>query len=165
MKSQHLNNSIEDSLFSRAGSGVIKVGLIALIGTIIGAGVHGCKDSKTSKEYYDRGVARLDKREFDLAISDLTRAIEMRPGFAMAHFYRGRAYLGKRELDQAISDLNKAIEIDPKFAVAYTERAMVYYNKKEYDKVWEDVYKTESLGQEIRTGFREALQKASGRKR
>ena len=146
-------------------SGFIKVGLVALVCTIIGSGVHGCKDSKNSKEYYNRGVARLEKRELDAAISDFTKAIEMNPGFAMAHFYRGRAYLGKRELDQAISDLNKVIEIDPKFAVAYTERAMVYYNKKEYDIVWEDVYKAESLGQEIRTGFREALQKASGRNR
>ena len=146
-------------------SGVIKVGLVALVGTIIGAGVHGCKDSKDYREYYNRGITRLEKSEHDLAISDFTKAIETRPGFALAHFYRGRTYFRKGEYDQAISDLNKAIEIDPEFAVAYTERAMVYYINKEYDKVWEDVYKAESLGQEIRAGFREALQKASGRKR
>ncbi len=123
MKSQHLNNLPEDSLFTRISIGVTKVGLVALVGTIIGVGVLGCKDSE---EYYSRGVARLEKGESDAAISDLTKAIEMRPRFAIAHFYRGRAYLRKREYDKAISDLDKAIEIEPAFAVAYTERTMVY---------------------------------------
>lgn len=136
--------------------------IIALIGTIIGVGVHGCKKAE---DYYNRGDARFKKGETDRAISDFTRAIEMNPKFAMAHFYRGRAYLSKRELDQSVSDLNKAIEIDPGFAVAYSERAMVYYIRKDYDKVWEDIGKAESLGLETRPGFREALQKASGRKK
>ena len=124
MKSKYLNNSIEDGLFTRMKSSVIKVGLVALVGTIIGVGVHGCKESK---EYYNRGIARLEKREHDLAISDFTKAIKMRPRFAMAHFYRGRAYFGKREYDQAISDLTETIEINPGLAVAYNERAVVYY--------------------------------------
>ena len=88
-----MDNFTEDGLFSIMSSGVIKVGLVVLIGTMIGAGVHGCKESKDYREYYNRGIARLEKRELDLAISDFTKAIEMRPGFANAHFYRGRAYL------------------------------------------------------------------------
>jgi tetratricopeptide (TPR) repeat protein len=143
-------------------SGVINAGLVALVGTMVGVGVHGCKESK---DYYNRGVARLEKRENDRAISDFTKAIEMRPRFAVAHFYRGRAYLGKREYDQAMSDLNKAIEIDPRLAVAYGERAMIYFIKKEYDKTWENIRRQESLGLEIYPGFIKALREASGRKK
>jgi tetratricopeptide (TPR) repeat protein len=131
MKSQHSKNMIEERLFSKMTSGVMKVGLIALLGTIFGVGMHGCKDSK---DYFNRGVARLEKGEHDGAISDLTKAIEMNPGSSMAYFYRGRAYLGKREHDPAISDLDKAIELNPQLAVAYGERAMIYYLKKDYDK-------------------------------
>ena len=58
MKSKYLNNLIEDSLFTRMTSGVIKVGLVALVGTIIGVGVYGCKKSK---DYYNRGVVRFKK--------------------------------------------------------------------------------------------------------
>ena len=141
-------------------SGVTKVALVALLGTIIGGGVHGCKESK---DYYDRGVARLEKGESDAAISDLTKAIEMRPRFALAHFYRGRAYLREREYDKAISDLTETIEINPQLVVAYSERAMVYYIKKEYDKAWEDVREGESLGQEFSQGFLKALREAPGR--
>jgi len=135
--------------------------IIALVGTIIGVSVHGCKKDE---DYYNRGVARLEEGEHDPAISDFTKTIEMRPGFAMAHFYRGRAYLGKGEFDQAISDFNKAIEIDPGLAVAYGERAVIYFIKKEYDKVWENIRKQESLGLEIDPGFLKALREASGRR-
>ena len=89
-----MDNSIEHSLFAKTRSSVIKVGLVAIIGAIIGVGVQGCKKSE---DYYNRGVARLDKREHDLAISDFTKAIEKNPRFANAYFYRGRAYLGKGE--------------------------------------------------------------------
>jgi tetratricopeptide (TPR) repeat protein len=130
---------------------------------MIALAVHGCRDSKSYRYYYNQGVARLEKGEHDAAISDLTKAIKMRPRFAMAHFYRGRAYLNKDEHDKSLSDLDKAIEIDPTFAVAYTERAMVYFIKDEHDKAWEDARKAESLGQEMNPGFLKALREASGR--
>ena len=139
--------------------------IIALVGTIIGVGVPGCKDRKDARKYYNQGVARLEKGEHDSAISDLTKAIEMKPGFALAHFYRGRTYFRKGEHDQAISDLNKAIEIDPRLAVAYGERAVIYFIRKEYDKVWENIHKQESLGLEANPGFLKHLREVSGRRK
>ncbi len=144
---------------------VTRVALVALIGTVIGLGVQGCKESKTSKQYYDRGVARLEKGEHDVAISDLTKAIKMRPRFALAHFYRGRAYHRKGEHDKALPDLNKAIELDPALAVAYGERGVIHFIRKEYDKVWENIHKQESLGLQANPGFLKALREASGRRR
>jgi tetratricopeptide (TPR) repeat protein len=139
--------------------------MIALVGTIIGIGVPGCKDSKSAGAYYNQGVARLEKGEYDAAISDLTKAIEKRPAFAMAHFYRGRAYFRKGEHDKALPDLTEAIELDPTLAVAYGERAVIYFIRKEYDKVWENIHKQESLGLQANPGFLKALREASGRKK
>ena len=99
--------------------------IVALIGTMITVGVYGCKESK---DYYNRGVARLDKGETDRAISDFTKVIKMNPRFANAYFYRGRAYFHKGEHDQAISDLTDAIEIDPGFATA-SVRLSISLNK------------------------------------
>ena len=127
--------------------------------------MHGCKDSKNAGAYYNQGIARLEKGENDAAISDLTKAIKMRPRFAMAHFYRGRAYLGKGEHDKALSDLTEAIELDPALAVAYGERAVIHFIRKEYDKVWENIHKQESLGLQANPGFLKALREASGRKK
>ena len=160
-KTKYIDNSIEDSISTRMTSGVLKVGLVALIGTLITVGVYGCKKSK---DYYNRGVARFEKGENDRAISDFTKAIKMNPRFGMAYYYRGMVNTRKREYDKVIADYTKAIEIDPqRFAVAYAERALIYYIKKEYDKAWEDVHKAQSLGQEVR--FLEILRKDSGRKK
>jgi len=142
-------------------SGIIRVSLIALIAAVFGVCVPGCKDAK---DYYNQGDAHFKKGETDLAIAAFTKAVEKNPGFANAYYYRGMAYRRKKEDDKVIADYTRAIEINPQFAVAYAERALIYLVKKEYDKAWEDVHKAESLGQEIRSGFREALQKASGRK-
>ena len=162
MKSKYFDNLSGYSLFTEMSCGVVRIGLIALVGTIIGVGVHGCKKSE---DYYKRGVARIEKGEHDAAISDLTKTIKMRPGFAMAHFYRGRTYLRKGEHDKALSDLTEAIELDPALAVAYGERAVIHFIRKEYNKVWENIRKQESLGLEINPGFLKALQEASGRKK
>jgi len=162
-KTKYIDNSIEDSIFTRMKSGVIKVVLVAVIGTMITVGVCGCKEAK---EYYDRGVARFEKGETDGAISDFTKAIKKRPRYGMAYYYRAMAYTREKEYDKAIADYTKTIEIDPqRFAVAYAERALIYYVKKEYDKAWEDVHKAQSLGQEVREGFLKALREASGRKK
>jgi tetratricopeptide (TPR) repeat protein len=155
MKTKYPNNLIEDTLFTRMTSGVIKVGLVALIGTMITVGMYGCKKSE---DYYNRGLARFKKGETDGAISDFTKAIKKRPRYGMAYYYRGMVNTRKKEYDQVIADYTKAIEIDPqRFAVAYAERALIYYVKKEYDKAWEDVHKAESLGVEVRPGFLKAL--------
>ncbi len=163
MKSKYIDNLIEDSIFTRMNSGVTKVGLVALVGTIIGVGVYGCKESE---DYYNRGVVRFKKGETDGAISDFTKAIKKRPRYGMAYYYRAMANSRKKEYDQVISDYTKAIEIDPqRFAVAYAERALIYYVKKEYDKALEDVHKAESLGVEVRPQFLKTLRETSGRKK
>ena len=163
MKSQSPNNLTEDSLFTRLNSGLIKVGLIALVGTMITVGVYGCKEAK---DYYNRGVTRFKNGENDGAISDFTKAIKMRPGYGIAYYHRAMAYLHEQQYDQAIADYTRAIEIDQqRFTVAYAERGLIYFVKKEYDKAWEDVHKAESLGVEVRQGFLKALREASGRKK
>ena len=159
----YLNKLSESS--ASMGSGVMWIVFTALIGTTIALGVNGCRDSKSHRDYYNQGVARLEKGEYDAAISDLTKAIKMRPRFAMAHFYRGRAYFRKGEHDKALSDLTEAIELDPALAVAYGERAVIHFIRKEYDKVWENIHKQESLGLQADPGFLKALQKASGRRK
>ena len=99
--------------------GVIKVGLVALIGIIIGVGVHGCKESK---DYYDRGSARLDKREHDSAISDLDKAIEFNPQLAVAYGDRALIYFVRKDYDKTWENIRKqeslGLEARPEFLKA-----------------------------------------------
>ena len=141
-------------------SGLIKLGLVALVGTMITAGVNGCKKSK---DFYNQGVAHSKKGETDLAISDYNKALEINPKYDGAYINHGVAYGQKGEYDQAISDCNKALEINPDFAEAYHNRGIIYYVKKEYDKTWEDVHKVQSLGHHVHPEFLKALREDSGR--
>jgi len=48
-----------------------------------------------------------NKKELDLAIADLTKAIELEPNSATAHYTRALVYKDRRKYDLAITDLQK----------------------------------------------------------
>ena len=122
-------------------------------------------EPKDAKGYYNRGCAYGEKGQYDQAISDYNKALEINPRYAKAYNNRGYAYGKKRQYDQAISDYNKALEINSRDAEAYNSRGVAYYFKKEYDKSWEDVKKAQDLGYKISPEFLDDLRKASGREK
>ena len=109
------------------------------------------------------GGAYFKKGQYDQAIADYTKAIELDPKYAEAYKSRGFVYTSKGQHDQAIADCSKAIELDPKYVGAYKNRGYAYYSKEKYDKAWEDVHKVQSLGYQVDPGFLKALREASGR--
>ena len=120
-------------------------------------------ESRDATAYYNQGRAYGQKGQYDQAISDYSKAIEIDPKFATAYNNRGIAYRQKGQYDQAISDYNKALEINSTDAWAYSSRGVAYYSKKEYDKSWEDIKKAQNLGYQFPSKFLEELRKASGR--
>jgi tetratricopeptide (TPR) repeat protein len=82
--------------------------------------------------YYNRGRARLDKRDTDGALADLNTAIRLDPYNAPAYVSRGRAFKAKKQLEAAIRDFRKAIELDPSFAIAYYNCGTIQYERKEF---------------------------------
>ncbi len=66
--------------------------------------------------YNNRGNAWDGKGDYDRAIADYTKAIEIDPKYANAYYSRGIAWGKKGNSDRAIADYTKAIEIDPKYA-------------------------------------------------
>ena len=70
-------------------------------------------NSLNATAYINRGVAYADKHEYDRAITDYTKAIEIDPRDALAYFNRGNAYRDKGEYDRANADYTRAIEINP----------------------------------------------------
>lgn len=102
-------------------------------------------------EYARRGDAKEAKGDWKGAIGDFSKAIRLRPDFAVAYNNRGsameRAYRARRRalgfsdmlsggyLDAAIADFTKAIEIDPDFAGAYSNRGNAKMDKSEEDRL------------------------------
>jgi len=71
-----------------------------------------------------------DQTDYDLAIANFTKAIELNHNDATAFYNRGTSYFNQNKYDDdvnlAIADFTKAIEIDPKFADAFYNRGLAY---------------------------------------
>jgi tetratricopeptide (TPR) repeat protein len=91
---------------------------------------------KVTKEndvaYNNRGTIYYEKGEYDLAIADYNKAIEISPAYIEAYYNRGKIYNAKGQYDLAISDYSKAIAINPKLAEAYTNRGNIYKTTGRY---------------------------------
>ena len=73
--------------------------------------------------YARRGSATAARRDYQHAIADLTRAIELAPGEATYHYERGMAHWQNKEPDKALEDFGAAIGIKPDDVPALVARA------------------------------------------
>ena len=102
-------------------------------------------EHKDKFRYYDRGEAYTGKGDYDRAIADYTKVIELKPSWALPYRCRGEAYTGKGDYDRAIADYTKAIEIDPRTAYFYHDRGQAYEKKGDYDRAIADYTKAVKL--------------------
>jgi tetratricopeptide (TPR) repeat protein len=97
--------------------------------------------------YDARGETKKNESDFEGAIADYTRAIELYPKYSEAYRERGVAKATKKEpdLDGAMADLDRAVQLDPDDAVAYAGRADVESKRKHYDAAIKDIQKAIDL--------------------
>src|ERR1700741_3153535 len=119
--------------------------------------------SMDAEAYNHRGIAYYKQGQYDQAIADYTKALQIKPSDAEVYNNRGVVYGVTGQYDQAISDFTKALEINPKYAEAYNNRAYAYYYMKDYGRAWADLHEAQQLGAKIDTGFLKILREASGR--
>jgi tetratricopeptide (TPR) repeat protein len=90
-----------------------------------------------------RGNALTELRQYEDAIADYTRAIELAPSnYPQPYFNRGRIYRLLQEYDKAIADLEKSVELDSFDDINFSYRAngnigLIYYELGEYPKALE----------------------------
>lgn len=99
------------------------------------------------KPYEDRADVYVQKGEYDLAILEYNRAIDLNPKEAILYVKRGFAFFNKKNFDLALADYNKAIEIDSKETRAYLYRASLYEKDNKLEKAIADYQKVIELDQ------------------
>ena len=92
----------------------------------------------SASEYRERGNRAAQRGEYQLAIRDYSRAIELNPDDAAAHNNRGIAYRNIEEYQAAIRDYSRAIELNPDYVNAYYNRGIAYRNIEEYQAAIRD---------------------------
>lgn len=73
-------------------------------------------NKKFADKYYEQGLVFYNSMEYDRAIDDFAKALEINPKDRENHkvyYMRGKAYLQNRQYDPAVNDFTKALEICP----------------------------------------------------
>ena len=99
----------------------------------------GVSSRNLSALYAIRGRAFYDKKQYNNAISDLNRAIELNPKSAQAYSKRGDTFSQNHEYTAAMNDYNKAIALKPNYAEPYFGRSMTYEEMGDIDSAISDM--------------------------
>ncbi len=92
--------------------------------------------------YFYRAVAHHAIGNFDDAILDYTKALQINPKMTDAYFNRAKILLSRKDIsnpdfNRAISDLEKAIELDPNFTDALYAMGAAQKKIENYHKALE----------------------------
>jgi TolA-binding protein len=94
----------------------------------------------------NRGLAFIQNKQFDTAIQEFTKAINLEPKNGMAYYNRGWIFYSKGEYERAIQDFNAAIAINPNNSDSYYNRGLCYNMKLQKDKAKYDFQMACDLG-------------------
>jgi tetratricopeptide (TPR) repeat protein len=91
--------------------------------------------------YYltQRGIALLQKQNFDEAKANFEKAIEFKPDYAPAHFQIALLYQQRGEIDKAISKLKETKNLAPFDVGLAFQLGLAYYQKGNYQKAKDEL--------------------------
>ena len=94
---------------------------------LVTMGLFGCSSGLDSKgAAYVKGRELFLNKEYDSAIEQFNKVIEIDEKFVEAYKLRGSCYLALKKNEEAVKDFSKAIEIDPSNRGAFSNRSLAY---------------------------------------
>jgi Tfp pilus assembly protein PilF len=94
------------------------------VSIILVAAIHGSTfGQETATSLTERGNKRLEKKEYEKAITDFSEAIRLDPKFTPAYFGRANAWELKKECEKAVAGYRESLEVDSKYAYTYNNLA------------------------------------------
>ncbi|MCB0166741.1 MAG: tetratricopeptide repeat protein [Anaerolineae bacterium] len=102
----------------------------------------------TLAEQFNRADVYNEQEQYDKAIEEYSKAIELDPQYVDAYNYRGIAYANSEQYEKAIVDYNTAIELNPKYRWSYFNRGNAYRGQELYDEAIADFKKAIELDPE-----------------
>jgi tetratricopeptide (TPR) repeat protein len=98
----------------------------------------------------------MELLDFDKAIADFTRCLELDSKFTDAWYQRGMVYLNQFNHEKGLADVAMAIRLEPEYSYYYTGRAEYYMREGEFRNALNDLNKAiqlnpnDSLNRELR---------------
>ena len=103
--------------------------------------------------YKARGDVYIKLAQYDNAIADYSKIVELKPDKADSYYDRGKIYVQTKNYKKAIADFDKAIEMDPENIKFYMTRGNCYQTMGEKKKAKADFAKVKKLEDKIRKDF------------
>lgn len=94
--------------------------------------------SESVPEVFQLGVFYLHREQYEKAIEELTKVVDLDPEFGSAFAARGVAYHSLGMFEEAIADYSSAILIFPDYASAYNFRGLAYLEQGDYEEALSD---------------------------
>jgi tetratricopeptide (TPR) repeat protein len=89
------------------------------------------KDADRVKLYNEKGNVHFSRREYDLAMADFRRAVDIDDKFSKGWNNLGLAYRAAGDLDRAFGYFDRAIALDTRAARSYANRARIFMAKND----------------------------------
>ena len=91
-------------------------------------------DPRNAYAFVERGVFEYSKKEYDKALIDFQRAIDLGSQSAVIYIARGMILLHKRDPNKAFAELKRAQEIDPRHPDVHAAIASMFMMQGKNDK-------------------------------
>src|SRR5262245_3344753 len=88
-----------------------------------------------------RALVYARKNELDMALKDLSRALELDPKYLYGLYLRGEVHWRAGRFDRALADLNAALKLDPAHYRALAGRGYTYVRMGDYARATPDLDK------------------------
>lgn len=95
--------------------------------------------------YRSRATQEMNANNLDAAMTDLDKAIELKPGDAGSYVDKGIIFTSKEKYDDAVAQYSKAIELNANYALAFFNRGMVKEKLGKTDEALADFQKASDL--------------------
>ncbi|MEJ5311057.1 MAG: tetratricopeptide repeat protein [Anaerolineae bacterium] len=88
--------------------------------------------------YHHRATIYLNMGEYDKAILEYNKALELDPAYVPAYYDRGLAFAQRQQYAQAIADFSQVLALNPQHADAYYNRGLVYARQNAFAEALAD---------------------------
>lgn len=111
------------------------------------------ENSSNSKSYYNRALYFYDEAEYEQALNDISRALEVDSSIADYFLVRGNIYYDQQRFKEAFTSYQKTVEIDDEHEIAILKLCQIELILKNYDLAIEMVNKALRINQMNPTSY------------
>jgi lipoprotein NlpI len=101
---------------------------------------------RSAVDFAEQGIAEGQSEDFEKAIADFDRAVQLNPNLVEVYNYRGVVKARRGDIEGAIADFDRAVQMNPKYPHAYLNRGIARQAKKDFGGALSDFSRYIELG-------------------